>query len=48
MPDFNPALPLPIKWNISDDRFDPEKQVLSLTIPVDSVDSFDRSFTEPS
>ena len=37
MPDFNPALPLPIKWNISDDRFDPEKQVLSLTIPVDSV-----------
>ena len=37
MSDFNPALPLPIKWNISDDRFDPEKQVLSLTIPVDSV-----------
>ena len=37
MPDFNQALPLPIKWNISDDRFDPEKQVLSLTIPVDSV-----------
>ena len=37
MADFNPALPLPIKWNISDDRFDPEKQVLSLTIPVDSV-----------
>ena len=37
MPDFNPALPLPIKWNISDDRFDPEKQVLSLTIPVDSL-----------
>ena len=37
MPDFYPALPLPIKWNISDDRFDPEKQVLSLTIPVDSV-----------
>ena len=37
MPDFNPALPLPIKWTISDDKFDPEKQVLSLTIPVDSV-----------
>ena len=37
MPDFNPALPLPIKWTINDDRFDPEKQVLSLTIPVDSV-----------
>ena len=37
MADFNPALPLPIKWTISDDRFDPEKQVLSLTIPVDCV-----------
>jgi hypothetical protein len=37
MPDFNPALPLPIKWTINDDRFDPEKQVLSLTIPVDSL-----------
>ena len=37
MPDFNPALPLPIKWTINDDRFDPEKQVFSLTIPVDSL-----------
>ena len=35
--EFNPALPLPIKWTINDDRFDPEKQVLSLTIPVDCV-----------
>ena len=34
---FNPALPLPIKWNISDDRFNEDQQVLSLTIPVDSV-----------
>ena len=35
--EFNPALPLPIKWNISDDRFNEGQQVLSLTIPVDSV-----------
>ena len=34
---FNPALPLPIKWSIGSDKFDPEKEVLSLTIPVDSV-----------
>ena len=34
---FNPALPLPIKWNISDDRFNEDQQVLALTIPVDSV-----------
>ncbi len=34
---FNPALPLPIKWNIGDDRFNEGQQVLSLTIPVDSV-----------
>ena len=34
---FNPALPLPIKWNIGDDRFNENQQVLSLTIPVDSV-----------
>ena len=37
MPEFNPALPLPIKWNIGDDRFNEGQQVLSLTIPVDSV-----------
>ena len=37
MPDFNPALPLPIKWTINDDRIDPEKQGLRLTIPVDSL-----------
>ena len=35
--EFNPALPLPIKWNITDDRFNEGQQVLSLTIPVDSV-----------
>ena len=35
--EFNPALPLPIKWNIGDDRFNEGQQVLSLTIPVDSV-----------
>ena len=35
--DFNPALPLAIKWTISDDRFHEGGQVLSLTIPVDSV-----------
>ena len=34
---FNPALPLPIKWNISDDRFNEDQQVLALTIPVESV-----------
>ncbi|BCV08549.1 MAG: hypothetical protein CM15mL8_290 [Caudoviricetes sp.] len=34
---FNPALPLPIKWSIGDDRFNEGQQVLSLTIPVDSV-----------
>ena len=37
MADFNPALPLPIKWTIGDDRFVEGGQVLSLTIPVDSV-----------
>ena len=37
MADFNPALPLPIKWNIGDDRFNEGQQVLNLTIPVDSV-----------
>ena len=36
---FNPALPLPIKWSIGTDRFDPEKEVLALTIPVESVTS---------
>ena len=37
---FNPALPLPIKWSIGDDRFNEGQQVLSLTIPVDSVTHF--------
>ena len=37
---FNPALPLPIKWSIGTDRFDPEKEVLGLTIPVESVTHF--------
>ena len=37
---FNPALPLPIKWSIGDDRFNEGQQVLSLTIPVDSVTYF--------
>ena len=37
MTDFNPALPLPIKWNIGDDRFNEGQQVLNLTIPVESV-----------
>ena len=37
MTEFNPALPLPIKWNIGDDRFNEGQQVLNLTIPVESV-----------
>ena len=37
MSEFNPALPLPIKWNIGDDRFNEGQQVLNLTIPVESV-----------
>ena len=37
---FNPALPLPIKWSIGDDRFNEGQQVLGLTIPVDSVTYF--------
>ena len=40
MADFNPALPLPIEWSIGDDRFNEGQQVLSLTIPVDSVTYF--------
>ena len=42
MADFNPALPLPIKWSIGDDRFNEGQQVLSLTItiPVDSLNQF--------
>ena len=40
MADFNPALPLPIKWSIGEDRFndDDEAKVLTLTIPVASLD----------
>ncbi len=44
MADFNPALPLPIKWSIGDDRFNEGQQVLSLTIPVDSVTHLIRTF----
>ena len=40
MADFNPALSLPIKWSIGEDRFndDDEAKVLTLTIPVASLD----------
>ena len=39
---FNPALSLPIKWSIGEDRFndDDEAKVLTLTIPVASLDKF--------
>ena len=39
MADFNPALSLPIKWSIGEDRFndDDDAKVLTLTIPVDSL-----------
>ena len=39
MADFNPALSLPIKWSIGEDRFndDDEAKVLTLTIPVASL-----------
>ena len=37
---FNPALSLPIKWSIGDDRFNEGQQVLTLTIPVASLDQF--------
>ena len=41
MPDFNPALKLPIKWSIGDNRFDDDdSKVLTLTIPVESLDEF--------
>ena len=42
MPDFNPALNLPIKWSIGDNRFDDDddSKVLTLTIPVESLDEF--------
>ena len=42
MADFNPALSLPIKWSIGEDRFndDDEAKVLTLTIPVASLDQF--------
>ena len=42
MADFNPALSLPIKWSIGEDRFndDDDAKVLTLTIPVDSLDQF--------
>ena len=42
MADFNPALSLPIKWSIGEDRFndDDEAKVLTLTIPVAPLDQF--------
>ena len=41
MPDFNPALKLPIKWSIGDNRFDDDdSKVLTLTIPVESLNEF--------
>ena len=42
MADFNPALSLPLKWSIGEDRFndDDEAKVLTLTIPVASLDQF--------
>ena len=42
MADFNPALSLPIKWSIGEDRFndDDEAKVLTLTIPVAALDQF--------
>ena len=42
---FNPALPLPIKFNINDGKFGNQ---LTLCIPVESVDSFHGSHTKPS
>ena len=42
MPDFNPALKLPIKWSIGDNGFDDDddSKVLTLTIPIESLDEF--------
>ena len=42
MPDFNPALNLPIRWSIGDNRFDDDddSKVLTLTIPVESLNEF--------
>jgi len=35
--DFNPALPIPIKWSIGPNRFNQEEEQLSFTIPVESI-----------
>ena len=35
--DFNPALPIPIKWSIGRNRFNQEEEQLVLTIPVESI-----------
>ena len=35
--DFNPSLPIPIKWSIGPNRFNQEEEQLSLTIPVESI-----------
>ena len=42
MADFNPALSLPIKWSIGEDRFndDDDAKVLTLTIPVAALAQF--------
>ena len=42
MTEFNPALKLPIKWSIGDNRFeqDDDSKVLSLCIPVESLNEF--------
>ena len=42
MPDFNPALKLPIKWSIGDNRFDDDddSKVLTLTLHVESLNEF--------
>ena len=41
MPDsqqkFNPALPLPIKFSIGPNKFEPDEKQISLFIPIESV-----------
>tara|TARA_B100001057_G_scaffold363470_1_gene366171 strand:- start:221 stop:535 length:315 start_codon:yes stop_codon:yes gene_type:complete len=40
MPEFNPALPLPIKFTISENQFKEGEQQLVLSIPNESVTAF--------
>tara|TARA_B100001093_G_scaffold434170_1_gene431520 strand:- start:515 stop:829 length:315 start_codon:yes stop_codon:yes gene_type:complete len=40
MPEFNPALPLPIKFTISENQFKEGEQQLVLTIPNESVTAY--------